>query len=141
MHTPEEIKKGLECMANSDIECDVCPYRDDSYLFCSTGIVKDAIACIQQLERDKNWASENYDLISEENKRLEAQNAELVRKTEQLKRERDALTNDLYSIVNEHVTPCFCCKTFDPSTTVCEHEGDVDCFTWRGVPEKEENNG
>lgn len=65
--------QGLECMANSDIECDVCPYRDDSYLFCSTGIVKDAIACIRQLERDKNWASENYDLISEENKRLEAQ--------------------------------------------------------------------
>lgn len=69
---------------------------------------------------------------------LEALNEELVRKTELLERERDALTNDLYEIVNNHVTPCCCCMNFDPSTTVCEHEGDVDCFTWRGVPKQPE---
>lgn len=78
---------------------------------------------------------------------LQAGNASLMNmideeceKTARLERERDALTNDLYLIVNNHVTPCFCCKIFDPSTTVCEYEGDVDCFIWRGVPEKEEEH-
>lgn len=38
------------------------------------------------IERDKNWLSENYDLIREENERLEAQNAELLEKIERLEK-------------------------------------------------------
>lgn len=123
MKKPEEIKIGLGCMINSDIECEAYPYREDNYLFCSTGIVKDAIACIQQLERDKNWASENYDLICEENKRLEAQNTEL-------KRELDAAIYDL-----KKARDCRSCKHIDAGSSEqpCKSCGIYGRnYEWRG---------
>ena len=86
MKKPEEIKKGLECCyspVEPMLRCEACPYCGS--ILCKMRLHTDAITYIQQLERDRNWLSENYDLIREENKRLEAQNAELVRKTEQLK--------------------------------------------------------
>jgi CRISPR/Cas system CMR-associated protein Cmr1 (group 7 of RAMP superfamily) len=114
MKKHEEIKKGLECCIDAACMNARIPRE------CDEGVMeKDVKSYIRQLE---------------------AQNAELVNKMEQLQRERDALKNDLYMIVNDHVTPCFCCKIFDASTTVCEHEGDGGCFTWRGVPAKEEEH-
>ena len=74
MKTPEEIKKGLECCYSDDVtkrECAKCPYEYCEE--CEEVLGRDALALIQQLERDKNWESENYDLIREENKQLEAQ--------------------------------------------------------------------
>lgn len=71
--TPEEIKKGLEtCIGKCTGNKPHCPYHScgDG---CMDSMNRDALALIQQLERDKSWASENYDLIREENKRLEAQ--------------------------------------------------------------------
>ena len=147
--TPEEIKKGLECCyspVEPMLRCEACPYNGS--IVCKMRLNTDALAYIQ---------------------RLEAQNAELVRKTDklqssmgqvqkalrdngfqtleallqaysQVKRERDALENDLYSVVNDYVTPCFCCKIFDTSTTVCDYEG-VDCFIWRGVQEQPKQEG
>lgn len=58
MKKPEEIITGLRCMSNADIECDDCPYNDEPYLFCSTGIIKDAIAIIQQYEAIYKLAEE-----------------------------------------------------------------------------------
>lgn len=117
--TPEEIKKDLAAWGTGvriDIGCGEFVPPTPEYMLNgvrTADVCRDALAYIQ---------------------RLEQQNAELVRKTEQLERERDALENDLYSVVNDYVTPCFCCKIFEPSTTVCDHEG-VDCFIWRGVQE------
>lgn len=131
---------------------------------CPDFIFEDVQAYIQQLERDRNWLSENYDLIREENKRLEAQNAELVRKTEQLqssmdqvqkalqdngfqtfeellqaysqvKRERDAAVEDLRAGHR-----CFVCKLFFHNGGRCS--GGRYCvplnFEWRGVQEPPE---
>lgn len=71
MKTPEEIKKGLECAEINKCPNKKCTYYA-SHIPCSVQVQKDALALIQRLERDKAWASENYDLIREENKRLEA---------------------------------------------------------------------
>lgn len=58
MKTPDEIKKGLEC-------CTVeycyhtqkgCPYRD--YSLCVQNVCEDALAYIQQLERERDAAVE-----------------------------------------------------------------------------------
>ena len=81
--TPDEIKKGLETCSTKDAECENCPYYDEK---CTYDITSDSLAYIQQLERDKNWLSENYELIREENERLEAQNTELLEKIKQLEK-------------------------------------------------------
>lgn len=70
--TPEEIKKGLKCAVDKKCVGKECLYFNEEYA-CIRMAQIDALALIQRLERDKNWASENYDLIREENKRLEAQ--------------------------------------------------------------------
>lgn len=141
MKTPEEIKKGLECCyspVEPKLRCEACPYYGS--IVCKMRLHTDALALIQRLEADNAKKDETIQMLQDGNASLMNMIDEACEKTVRLERERDALTNDLYSIVNDHVTPCFCCKTFDPSTTVCEHEGDVDCFTWRGVPEKEEEH-
>lgn len=81
---------------------------------------------------------------------LEAQNAEPVRKTEQLERERDAALHDMKNI-NGNI--CLACKNhYRPDLSVlkfaCKEFGDLRCqevlrcgkFEWRGVPEKEGEN-
>lgn len=71
MKKPEEIKRGMKQDCG---ECDgenFCPYI--GIAGCIGILHKDARALIRRLERDKAWASENYELIREENKRLEAQ--------------------------------------------------------------------
>jgi hypothetical protein len=56
--TPEEIKAGLEyCVSESVLSCDECPYAgkpcDGMQMF------KDALALIQQLERERDAAVED----------------------------------------------------------------------------------
>lgn len=70
MKTPEKIKKGMKQDCGECDEENFCPYI--GIAGCIGILHKDALAYIQRLERDKAWASENYDLIREENKRLEA---------------------------------------------------------------------
>ena len=142
MKTPEEIKKGLELCVNVNSYnylCDECPYEKEEE-WCESMMAADALALIQRLEADNAKKDETIQMLQAGNASLMNMIDEECEKTARLERERDALTNDLYSIVNNHVTPCFCCKIFDPSTTVCECEGDVDCFIWRGVSEKEEEH-
>lgn len=65
METPEKTKKGLECCyspVEPMLRCEACPYNGS--IVCKMRLNTDALALIQQLEE---------------------QNAELVRKTEQLK--------------------------------------------------------
>lgn len=49
--TPDQIKKALECCANSD--CRDCPYKDcDSYDECTAAMAADALPYIKQLEQE-----------------------------------------------------------------------------------------
>ena len=59
MKTPEEIKKGLWCCANNDISahCGNCPYnRGTGDHGCIAELNADALALIQQLERERDAA-------------------------------------------------------------------------------------
>lgn len=61
MNTPDEIKKGLECrIAGGDGRCNLycvsCPYFSAGYSLSAA--TKDALAYIQQLERERDAAVE-----------------------------------------------------------------------------------
>ncbi len=58
MKTPEEIKKGLECCLSVDaLACCKCPYSGNG---CGEDEeLKDALAYIQQLERERDAAVED----------------------------------------------------------------------------------
>lgn len=62
--TPEEIKKGLECckpvwVDNHWKTCDTkCPYIEDVDGFCREQLIVEALAYIQQLERERDELSE-----------------------------------------------------------------------------------
>ena len=63
--TPEEIKKGLECCKPVWVDthlktCDVeCPYIEDVGGFCREQLMVEALAYIQQLERERDAAVED----------------------------------------------------------------------------------
>lgn len=150
MKTPEEIKKGLKCAVDKKCVGKECLYFNEEYA-CITMVQIDAIALIQQLERDKNWASENYDLIREENKRLKIQNSELVQKVKQLEKERDALLNIMKGYREcdfcKHGCPpekeenlfdlCYGCDIENCRCRNCTTKNN--CWEWRGPCE--ENGG
>lgn len=104
--SPEKIKKDLAAWGTGvriDIGCGEFVPPTPEYMLNgvrSADVCRDALALIQQLE---------------------AQNAELVRKTEQLERERDALAKDV--------------------SGYCPTRAFIEGLEWRGVQEKEENNG
>ena len=146
MKTHEEIKNGQSLYTLEETKELL---RVDGYIHSTKKLYRSAWEWIQRLERDKAWASENYDLIREENKRLETQNAELVEKIKQLKRERDAAVNEL----KHH---CWNCKyhlnkpieeTDDYGRTIhrycsadyCFPDEENSCWEWRGPCE--ENGG
>lgn len=139
--TPEEIKKGL---IEPELFCEHCnDYGEPRGCNQNGGACQafnnadDALVLIQQLELDKAWASENYDLIHEENKRLEAQNAELLEKIKQLERERDAAIYDLKK--TRECTTCEYVKK-SPSELPCVSCGIIlKNYEWRGPCE--ENGG
>lgn len=66
MKTPDEIKKGLECCHDA-VKCEQCPYQPECDLPFGDIVEADALAYIQQLE---------------------AENAELVQKVNQLEQEQ-----------------------------------------------------
>lgn len=80
--TPDEIKKGLECCATLDGDCESCPY-DDLQIFCGDRLRKDAISYIQQLES----------------------------RLAQAEKERDAAVCDLRTFVDRYVGCLICDKT------------------------------
>ena len=76
MKTPEEIKKGLECCMVEECfgERENCPYTADPAL-CVGVMCGDALALIQQLEKDKNDLLEERELndfLRDRVKQLEA---------------------------------------------------------------------
>lgn len=120
---PDEIKKGLECCKEDECfgERENCPYTADPKL-CAGVMCADALALVQQLE---------------------AQNAELLKKIEQLQAERDAAVKDLHYAVNHPLSAgtCFACAHSDD----CYSGGDCDAvendrWEWRGV-QKEDGDG
>jgi hypothetical protein len=56
MKTPDEIKKGLECCSKLKTNCSLCPYAPTVDGDCMNGLVPDALAYIQQLERERDAA-------------------------------------------------------------------------------------
>ena len=56
MKTPDEIKKGLRCFAWDDVECCDCIYRLPETEDCMQQVATDALALIQQLERERDAA-------------------------------------------------------------------------------------
>lgn len=117
--TPDEIKKGLECCMDHDGTCEDCPYVDRECRAFEQ-LAGDALALIQQLQ---------------------AQNAELLKKVEQLQAERDAAVSDLligptcetckHKNKGFNDSPCDACveNTFD-------HNGLQ--WEWRGVQKEDE---
>jgi hypothetical protein len=87
--TPEEIKKGLECckpvwVDNHWKTCDTkCPYIEDVGGFCREQLMVEALALIQQLERERDEARNDLDTLN-------YANTELHSAYEAMKRERDA---------------------------------------------------
>lgn len=54
MKTPEEIKKAVRlCILSED--CKACPYYED--VNCSTMLMFDVFACIEQLEAEREGKS------------------------------------------------------------------------------------
>lgn len=54
MKTPEEIKKAVSMCILSDC-CEACPYHGD--VSCSTMLMLDIFACLEQLEAEKEAKS------------------------------------------------------------------------------------
>ena len=164
MKTDEEIVKGLES-CNGRYPCDECPYRKTPKgKDCKTERNIDAIALIQQLqadnaekdkriqqlERSLSFASDLADglkaatvkqeqelYVSEErNRQLEAQNAELLTKVEQLQAERDAA---LENIRGDCVYCLHLCEDMvAPSCFDCANKGYYR-WEWRGVQKEVEH--
>lgn len=55
---PDEIKKGLECCSKLKTNCSLCPYAPTVDGDCMNGLVPDALAYIQRLERERDAAVE-----------------------------------------------------------------------------------
>lgn len=177
MKTPEELKKGLHICGSDELceESNECPYYYEER--CMSAMMADADAYILTLEADKA--------------KLQAQNAEFVRKIEQLQREQAAVTRPAQQMIAKVSTNpleiCEQCHNFifedvQAYTRRLEQERDAavaciprscgfckwhelsfngltpdhDCknpekclnisgintgWEWRGVPEKEENDG
>ena len=54
MKTPDEINKGLECCRVGDCDCENCSYKTKKS--CMHYLKRDALAYIQQLERERDAA-------------------------------------------------------------------------------------
>lgn len=82
--TPEEIKRGLECckpvwVDNHWKTCDTkCPYIDDVGGFCRAQLMADALALIQQLERERDAAVETVMLLANEDCTIPCESDELA---------------------------------------------------------------
>ena len=127
MRSSDEIKKGLECCADSGGTCEECPYADGECRAFEQ-LASDALALIQKLQEEVSKYEEGYDALTKIIKRLEA--------------ERDALY--------EEVRRCLYCIHVDGVLDECNQycascEADCPCkecdhfnkFEWRGVQKEE----
>ena len=124
MRTPEEIKKGLECCDLPGCKGEECPYNDDEP--CHFNLHKDALAYIQQLERERDEARNDLDTLS-------YANTELHSAYEAMKRERDAAVEQLKEVDRLELFCCSHCKheeLDDFSCTTCIHMSN---WEWIGV--------
>jgi hypothetical protein len=116
MKTPDEIKKGLECCSKPPHEgpCQECPYAPNNG-YCAEIKSSDALALIQQLEE---------------------QNAELLKKVEQLQAERDSAVSELVGTCQvcrwEETAKCASCHFCEDAWNA--HESN---WEWRGVQKEE----
>ena len=110
MHTPDEIKKGLEYCVQLACPLEECPYYDAES--CAQDKTYDALAYIQQLETERH---------------------QLLTKCERLERERDAAVADLSEVVTMLVL-------YGRDCNYCKHRKNRVCdnchFEWRGVKEE-----
>lgn len=65
MKTPDEIKKGLECCLAGPCPGAECPYYEKELFRCGYFKSKDALAYIQQLERERDAAVKALVLVDE----------------------------------------------------------------------------
>lgn len=147
--TPDETKKGLECCRNVFLgdhwkNCDsACPYQAEQS-YCKNALHHDAIALIQQLQKDKADLLEERELndfLRDRVKQLEAEKTKLLEESHevrkdmlgrirQLEAERDAAVTGLKS-------NCTCpeCKYFsDEIQEPCRScKPNSSKFEWRGI--------
>lgn len=133
MKTPDEAKRGVECCSGVGHCFGECPYYDGkTNIECIRRKSVDALACIQQLE------ATNAELLT----KVE----QLTEKCHQLERERDAAVDDMRKAQGNI---CAVCKNYyrpDPAVRKysCRLIGDfakdgaLTCglFEWRGVKEE-----
>jgi FtsZ-binding cell division protein ZapB len=139
--TPDEIKKGLEycCGMHDHSYCRECPYSEND---CDE-MSRDALALIQQFERERDEVSEFHKELVETNNNLFAEIVEmqgeinaLRKELEQVKRERDAAVKALRGDCREcaHRGKWDVCADCIYSCPF-EDEGKKDNWQWSGVQE------
>lgn len=131
--TPEEIKNGLECCGSKITKCLECPYEGECHLPFGNDPESDALAYIQQLERERDEARNDLDTLN-------YANTELHSAYEAMKRERDAAVEDMTELM-QLAQFCRHCKhlTEDGECTFdfAANKGEPWCWQWRGVQEVE----
>ena len=134
---PDEIKKGLECCADSGGTCEECPYADGECRAFEQ-LASDALALIQQLEADKQQLE---GLLAHMNQLRDAAAGRALKMEErvhQLEAERHAL---IKYITDSSWAACDICKHgIDRARAMnCKHirEVGLPCFEWRGVQKEE----
>lgn len=136
MHTPNEIKKGLECYAGK-CEGNVCNECQRSVytlpeLFINEP-AKDALAYIQQLEADLKSEREQHQYTIDAANVMKDEAMKLESRLAQVERERDAAVKDLKLVR--------CCGTCVNNEGGCTTEcyivsGVPSGWEWRGVCEE-----
>lgn len=137
MKTPEEIKKGLSVYTPEEIKEIL---QQKWTIHSHEKLYRSAFAYIRQLEADNVKKDETIQMLQDGNASLMKMIDEECKKTVRLEQERDAAVFDMNCNWK-----CAICKRFTKPIDKCPHYGECGlcyrCFEWRGVPEKEENNG
>lgn len=122
--TPEEIKKGL--LHCSEDGCKGCNYEDDCNMADGFSVLAfDALAYIQQLERERDEARNDLDTLN-------YAVTELHSAYDAMKRERDAAVEDMKHM---HLA-CETCIHYTPGY-FCPGCKSRSNWQWRGVQEVE----
>ena len=128
---PDEIKKGLECCAQSKCGLGECSYyRLGGGSKCIPAMCADALTLIQQLQDDNAQQARCIENMTD---KLNAMNDEVAK----LQAERDAAVKDI-------PRACGFCEYYDADEDTCGYQGC--CFPvsgvntawqWRGVTKEE----
>ena len=140
--TPEEIKKGLECCSVHD-KCDKCPY--DGMPCNDLELERDALAYIQQLERERDEAWEIVKMLNAQFETMVDVFESEKRKYAKVCNERDAAVELTHGVCmacihyNGKYPPgdiMSCCK-FEECLYGMDEWDAEDHWQWRGVQEVE----